>query len=514
MPRLALKPDASFFRKITLGAVGARAVCDDLARYGHKVVELERGSTDTKLWKDVKRKRVRIPDLVCQRCGLRVESRAKTKAELSMSHSPTEESRRWDFGMVDADCIAFPVCQVAQEEAWSRGGLALRSAYWRQRSWVEWEPVGRINYVRVGVFRSVGAARSTTKGVTEGSETSVAWDAIFATQSCVVESTNNGRITIGPVPVAGGRRSTRRIRSGLQVVVCPGDTVEINQVIASAVTPEHADRLACTGALPEGHLRSLLKSRERTQRFTGVKLARLTRDRNHRDLVSQLTNDDEEDVYIRLEGASYLVSVWGESVRDRFEPFYQSQDKQSQLETVIAVGETATAEAVEFLAGILGNPTEPYFLRSAAAWSLGKAEGWRAATHLMDAFRDVDADIREQALEGIVSIGAPAVPFLLKGLREADHNVAAGCAEALRQQVLPAEAVAELEAQLHEPTPSLWSVWLAGHLPRDQIAARIANLQDTAPGVHYAVSLLWSFVESWISRHWELRPHPGIGSDV
>lgn len=54
--------------------------------------ELERGSTDTKLWKDVKRKRVRIPDLVCTKCGLRVESRAKTAPDLSMSHSP--ERRR------------------------------------------------------------------------------------------------------------------------------------------------------------------------------------------------------------------------------------------------------------------------------------------------------------------------------------------------------------------------------------------------------------------------------------
>ena len=82
MPRLSFKPDSSFFRKITVGAVGTRAVAADLAQQGHDMVELERGSTDTKLWKDVKRKRVRIPDLVCRRCGLRIESRAKVKAEL------------------------------------------------------------------------------------------------------------------------------------------------------------------------------------------------------------------------------------------------------------------------------------------------------------------------------------------------------------------------------------------------------------------------------------------------
>ena len=115
MPRHSLKPDASFFRKIAIGAVGVRAVVNDLSRLGHEMEELERGSTDSKLWKDVKRKRVRIPDLVCSRCGLRIESRAKTKANLSMSHSPVEAARAWDFGMVNSDVVAFPVCEANEE---------------------------------------------------------------------------------------------------------------------------------------------------------------------------------------------------------------------------------------------------------------------------------------------------------------------------------------------------------------------------------------------------------------
>ena len=136
MPRLAFKPDASFFRKIAYGAVGARAVCADLDEHGHRMVELERGSTETKLWKDVKRKRVRIPDLVCTRCGLRVESRAKTEAILSMSHSPAEDTRAWDFGLVDDDCVAFPVCDTADEDHWSSGRLGRDVSYWHERNWV------------------------------------------------------------------------------------------------------------------------------------------------------------------------------------------------------------------------------------------------------------------------------------------------------------------------------------------------------------------------------------------
>jgi hypothetical protein len=103
--RLAFKPDSSFFRKIVVGAVGARAVCEDLGKQAHRFVELERGSTNSKLWKDVKRKRVRIPDLVCLNCGTRIECRTKTSPELSMSHSPTDEERAWDFGMIDNEMI-------------------------------------------------------------------------------------------------------------------------------------------------------------------------------------------------------------------------------------------------------------------------------------------------------------------------------------------------------------------------------------------------------------------------
>ena len=93
-----------------MGAIGSRAVKDDLAAHGHAIVELERGSLEAKIWKGVKRKRVRIPDLVCSDCGQRIEVRTKSETKLSMSHSPTIPERRWDYGMVGDDLIATPIC--------------------------------------------------------------------------------------------------------------------------------------------------------------------------------------------------------------------------------------------------------------------------------------------------------------------------------------------------------------------------------------------------------------------
>ena len=512
MARLALKPDSSFFRKIVIGAVGARSVCSDLASRGHQMVELERGSTDTKLWKEVKRKRVRIPDLVCVRCGQRAESRAKTNAELAMSHSATDEARAWDFGMIDSDLIGFPICQAVEEQYWSAGRLNSSASYWHERNWVRWRLAGKINYFRVGAFRGTKFSKSSVKGVTEGSETSICWDAVFSARTGAVEGCEGHRITIRRE--SDGHRHTRSVPSNLNLLVATGDRVEVNQVIASALTTIGDSELTCAGTLPPHHIPDLLGSRERTQRFTGIKLARLRHDGDHRDAVGELAADKEEDIYIRLEGLSYLAAVCGRAPAEIFSGYLDNPDPQTQLESVIAIGEVGAPEAVEMLSGILDDSTLPYFLRSAAAWSLGRIGTEGAISRLVKAFADIDIGIREEALEGITSIGGVAVPILLSGLRGTAMDVAAGCAEALRQQAsLPVEVVLELSQGLQGSNASDWAVWLLGQLPRERVAPAIVGLQGSAPRLYYAISLLWSFMESWIARRWEVYPGP-VGSEA
>ena len=503
MPRLSFKPEASFFRKIAIGAVGARAVVEDLSQHAHDMVELERGSTDTKLWKGVKRKRVRIPDLVCVRCGLRIESRAKTKADLSMSHSPADEARAWDFGMVDSDLIAFPVCEANDESYWSLGRLNAAESYWHERNWVDWRTTGGINYFRTDSFRATAHDRSSTKGVTEGSETSISWKATFSTRSGTVDAVRPGAITIRRG--SDGHRYTWRIGDSQSISVVLGQAVRESQVIASSVAVLPPDELRCPGSLEEQSVFSLLGSRERTQRFTGVKLARLRREEAYSDAVSELAHDAEEDVYIRLEGTSYLAAVSGHSAEELFRPYLDSPDEQNQLEAVIALGEAGTGEAVALLCRILDDTDHPYFLRSAAAWSLARTHASDATERLVRAFGDVEHGIREEALEGLISLGGPTIPALLAGLADADSDLAAGCAEALRQlQPLAPEVLHQLAERLDSGNSSLWTVWLLGHLPQNQVASSIAHLQESAPHLQYAMSVLWAFVESWVAKNWEL----------
>ena len=57
----SFKSDSSFFHKIAMGAIGSRTVKRDLVAHEHALVELERGSLDAKIWKEVKRKRLGFP---------------------------------------------------------------------------------------------------------------------------------------------------------------------------------------------------------------------------------------------------------------------------------------------------------------------------------------------------------------------------------------------------------------------------------------------------------------------
>jgi hypothetical protein len=269
-------------------------------------LKLERGSTDSKLWKDVKRKRVRIPDLVCLRCGQRIESRAKTKNDLAMSHSEQAE-RSWDFGMVQQDWIAFPVCTSVREAERTTGRLSSSSSYWHERNWVQWQLSGYINYFSVEAFRSRVHARSQTKGVTEGAENFISWNASFSSRNGPVLAVDavQRRVKIGLEDES--RPYTWRIPDDCNILVSEGDRVQQGQIFAASVTPFRRNELSCPGVLPDEHINRLLSSRERTQRFTGVKLARLLRSTDYQTAAQELANDNEEDVYVRLEAVSYLV---------------------------------------------------------------------------------------------------------------------------------------------------------------------------------------------------------------
>ena len=91
------KADWSFLEKISMGAVASQEVIRQLNSCGHQIIELERYSTSNKIW-STKIKRLRLPDLICLKCGRRIESRAKSNLDVRMSDNENNPDRRWDAG--------------------------------------------------------------------------------------------------------------------------------------------------------------------------------------------------------------------------------------------------------------------------------------------------------------------------------------------------------------------------------------------------------------------------------
>ena len=182
--------------------------------------------------------------------------------------------------MVDSDWIAFPVCKSVAEADMTAGALRDGISYWRQRNWVKWQASGTINYFTVAAFRSELHATSRTKGVEEGSENVIAWDATFSTREGIVDmvADEGGVGTVTVRRASDGNRYTWKIKGQKRIVVAEGQHVGCNQVLASAVPPLPTSSLPCSGSLPQDFIARLLQSRERTLRFTGIKLARLLED--------------------------------------------------------------------------------------------------------------------------------------------------------------------------------------------------------------------------------------------
>ena len=106
---MGFKADTSFLRFLTIGAVGVRSTMEHLRQQGFQPIELERYCASNKIWA-TKVKRLRLPDLLCVRTGVRIEVRAKTNLKIRMSDAPNNPDRRWDVGHRDEDLVALVRC--------------------------------------------------------------------------------------------------------------------------------------------------------------------------------------------------------------------------------------------------------------------------------------------------------------------------------------------------------------------------------------------------------------------
>lgn len=139
MPPISFKSDESFLKKLAVGATGTKATMRRLNVLGFRPIELERGSSGFKIWKTIKIKRVRVPDILCLKSGWRFESRGKTKVEISMSHSKADPNRAWDAGMRADDFVVVVLCEQASDAI------------------IDWRAASPIHFIRVDDMRTAFA---------------------------------------------------------------------------------------------------------------------------------------------------------------------------------------------------------------------------------------------------------------------------------------------------------------------------------------------------------------------
>jgi len=178
--RRAFKSDVSFLEKISMGAIATHRVFEHLRDQGHNPFELERGSMSFKIWRKIKIKRIRVPDILCVACGRRVESRAKTAFEISMSHSLSDPERGWGYGLDDSDFVALVICKRVGDRP------------------IDWQADELVQYIPVYELRS--AQRNNLvrfvkpKGAEEGFEARISWPVAIARSAGIVKSVTSDHI--------------------------------------------------------------------------------------------------------------------------------------------------------------------------------------------------------------------------------------------------------------------------------------------------------------------------------
>lgn len=173
---MGFKVDTSFLRFLTMGALGVRRVAEELKARGFEPIELERYCASNKIWA-TKVKRLRLPDLLCVRTGLRAEVRAKSDLKIRMSDAPNNPDRTWDAGCRDEDVVALIACADGPDGPVPADGAV---------------------YFSVQALReSVGQSKlGPPKSASEGAERDRTWPATIPSRPGKVLSVNHKKLVV------------------------------------------------------------------------------------------------------------------------------------------------------------------------------------------------------------------------------------------------------------------------------------------------------------------------------
>jgi hypothetical protein len=471
---MGFKTDTSFLRFLSMGALGIQQTIRYLRAAGFEPIELERYCGSNKIWM-TKVKRLRLPDLLCVRTGLRLEVRAKSDLKIRMSDAPNNPERTWDAGLRDEDLAAFV---AIHEDADGNQRPADEPVFFTVRS----------------LRRSIDDSKlGPPKSASEGAERDRTWPAIIPSCDGTVQSVTTEKLI---VEMQTGENASRRqtyTLNGKHTYVRRGDRFRADVSILAGAPAELANLPTFLQQVYDPLI--ALRSPAAVDRYAAVKaLAHRPdlRDRALAPLEELLATEDEERVVLEAAGsAARLGSALGQERIGQI--LWGDGRKDLRMEAVLILTELASPFARAELIRAAG---DEHFqgdeIRQAAVWGLGKA-GLKAYQELVPFIADQDESV---ALHAIVAFGRdtpePVVRALLQELIAADPRRAPAASEALR--LIGNETVVRMLAA--EPNHD-WTLATLGRLPPSLVRPAI---QGSPLASRLAPMLLLNEGANWLAK--------------
>lgn len=476
---MGFKADTSFLRFLSMGAAGARQVIHIMKKAGFEPVELERYCTSNKIWA-TKVKRLRLPDIVCVRTGLRVEVRAKSDLQIRMSDAPANPDRRWDVGMRNEDLAAFIACT-------DRNGTPVPAT----------DPV----FFTYGDLRkSEDKSRlGDPKAASEGTETSRTWPSLVPQRSGIVELIDKTviRVMMDGEAERPARPQTFQLRSRVPYVAV-GDRFTAEASIIAGAPRRRTDFKA--------YLRNKydplkeIGAKEAVDRYAAIKSLRFLPAKKKEAIVAiEQRLDAEKEDRVLLEAAGTGTALESAKAWERLQRFVWKQGRADlRMEAVFILTELRSSNARDMLIKIAAaKEFADDEIRQASVWGLGKA-GLKRYNDLIPYLNDAERDV---VLHAVAAFGADTpdvvIAKLVTELMSGDTRRAATASEALR--IIGSDLVLKnLIAAAHESKDSVdWVLATIGRLPAEKVRA---TLQGDPLLDRLAPLLLLSNATNWIAE--------------
>lgn len=454
---MGFKADTSFLRFLSMGALGTRHAMTQLSLLGFAPIELERYATSNKIWA-TKIKRLRLPDLLCVRTGLRVEVRAKSTLEIRMSHAPNNPDRHWDAGLNDADLVALVPCRdndvgpVIADDATFFTVAALRQS-------VDPRQLSRL------------------KSASEGSEQHLTWPAIVASRPGIVTDITGAQLR---VEQSGDGRPARRqtyALNGKTPYVGLGTSFSAGTQFLAGTPSGLADLHAYLSQRYDPL--TALTSAALAARYSAAK-ALAFRSELHgaaKPILERQIGIDT-DTRVALEVANTAAGLGVTAAEEFIRGVIRGHaDGTMRMEAIFIVTELGRRAQAQFAANELDTIAGDRIrfgedeARQAAVWGLGHA-GVRAYGRLLPYLADAEDNV---ALHAIAAFGpdtpAPVIATLIDGLLAGDPRRVPSCSAALRtigsMGVISALATAAGTPHARRP----WVIATLGKLPEPAVRA-------------------------------------------